>query len=93
MRAVFAIAWIKPWRALNLLGFAFTFGVGTSWGALQYEPELFASTEPFLLLFFAFYLLMPLAVRAAPGAGPARSDRRHAGVRHAAGRVPLQARC
>lgn len=58
--AIFAIAWIKPWRALNLLGFAFTFGVGTLWGALQYRPELFASTEPFLLLFFAFYLLLPV---------------------------------
>jgi uncharacterized membrane protein len=58
--AVFAIAWIKPWRALNLIGFAFTFGVGTLWGALQYRPEHFASTEPFLLLFFAFYLLLPL---------------------------------
>ncbi|HSC12743.1 MAG TPA: DUF2339 domain-containing protein [Rhodanobacteraceae bacterium] len=58
--AVFAIAWIKPWRVLNLIGFAFTFGVGTLWGALQYRPEHFASTEPFLLLFFAFYLLVPL---------------------------------
>ena len=58
--AVFAIAWIKPWRVLNLIGFAFTFGVGTFWGALQYRPEHFASTEPFLLLFFAFYLLLPL---------------------------------
>ncbi len=58
--AVFAIAWIKPWRVLNLVGFAFTFGVGTIWGALQYRPEHFASTEPFLLLFFAFYLLLPL---------------------------------
>ena len=58
--AVFAIAWIKPWRVLNLVGFAFTFGVGTFWGALQYRPEHFASTEPFLLLFFVFYLLLPL---------------------------------
>ena len=58
--AVFAIAWVKPWRALNLIGFAFTFGIGTLWGALQYKPEFFASTEPFLLLFFAFYLLLPL---------------------------------
>src|SRR5258706_11047125 len=58
--AVFAIAWVKPWRMLNLIGFAFTFGIGTLWGALQYQPEFFASTEPFLLLFFAFYLLLPL---------------------------------
>jgi len=58
--AVFAIAWVKPWRVLNLIGFAFTFGIGTWWGALDYRPELFASTEPFLLLFFAFYLLLPV---------------------------------
>jgi len=66
--AVFGIAWIRPWRALNLLGFAFTFGIGTFWGTLSYRPELFASTEPFLLLFFAFYLLIPVlyALRQAP---------------------------
>jgi uncharacterized membrane protein len=58
--AIFFIAWIKPWRVLNLVGFVFTFGVGTLWGALRYRPEQFASTEPFLLLFFAFYLLLPL---------------------------------
>jgi uncharacterized membrane protein len=58
--AIFVIAWLRPWRALNLLGFAFTFGIGTAWGVLKYRPELFASTEPFLLLFFAFYLLIPL---------------------------------
>ncbi|MCW0454563.1 DUF2339 domain-containing protein [Xanthomonas sacchari] len=58
--AVFAIAWYRPWRVLNLLGFGFTFGIGTLWGVLQYRPEKFASTEPFLLLFFAFYLLIPI---------------------------------
>ncbi|TDR40337.1 putative membrane protein [Tahibacter aquaticus] len=58
--AIFAIAWVKPWRALNLLGFVFTFGIGTAWGLLKYKPELFASTEPFLILFYAFYLIIPL---------------------------------
>ncbi|SNY72886.1 DUF2339 domain-containing protein [Stenotrophomonas sp. CC120223-11] len=57
---IFAIAWFRPWRALNLLGFAFTFGIGTFWGVLQYAPDKFSSTEPFLLLFFVFYLLIPL---------------------------------
>ena len=46
---MFAVAFFKAWRALNLLGFAFTFGVGTIWGGLHYEPALFASTEPFLI--------------------------------------------
>ncbi|MFA5683448.1 MAG: DUF2339 domain-containing protein [Lysobacteraceae bacterium] len=54
--AVFAIAWLRPWRALNLVGFAFTFGVGTLWGARYFRPELFASVEPFLVLFFLFYI-------------------------------------
>lgn len=57
---IFAIAWYRPWRVLNLLGFAFTFGIGTFWGVLQYDAAKFASTEPFLLLFFVFYLLIPL---------------------------------
>lgn len=58
--AIFVIAWVRPWRALNLLGFVFTFGVGTVWGTLSYKPEHFATTEPFLLLFFACYLLVPI---------------------------------
>ncbi len=58
--AIFAIAWYRPWRALNLLGFVFTFGIGTYWGVLDYRPEKLASTLPFLGLFFAFYLLVPI---------------------------------
>lgn len=78
--AVFAIAWVRPWRILNLIGFGFTFGIGTAWGVLGYDPTKFASTEPFLLLFFAFYLLIPLfyALRQAPdrrepGSGPGQA--------------------
>jgi uncharacterized membrane protein len=58
--AIFGIAWLRSWRELNLLGFVFTFGIGTLWGVLRYRPEQFASTLPFLLLFFAFYLLIPI---------------------------------
>lgn len=57
---IVAIAWTRPWRVLNLLGFAFTFGIGTLWGALQYAPAKFATTEPFLLLFFAMYVAIPV---------------------------------
>ena len=57
---IFAVAWVRPWRALNVLGFAFTFGIGTLWGVLKYRPDLFGTTEPFLLLFFAFYLCIPI---------------------------------
>ncbi|HEY4145453.1 DUF2339 domain-containing protein, partial [Pinirhizobacter sp.] len=56
---VLAIAWKRAWRVLNLLGFVATFGVGAAWGVLQYKPEQFASTEPFLLLNFFFYLVIP----------------------------------
>ena len=45
---IVAIAWFKAWRHLNLLAFVFTFGIGTAWGVLRYEPEKFATTEPFL---------------------------------------------
>lgn len=54
--SIFAIAWYKAWRPLNLLGFIFTFVIGLMWGARYYRAELFASTEPFLILFFLFYV-------------------------------------
>lgn len=41
---------------LNLLGFAFTFVIGLLWGSRYYRPEHFATTEPFLVLFFLFYV-------------------------------------
>ena len=53
--AVLGIAWFRAWRFLNLLGFVFTFGVGTLWGYRYYTPELFASTQPFLIAYFVFY--------------------------------------
>ena len=67
--AIFAIAWWRPWRVLNVLGFVFTFAIGTLWGVLTYRAQDFATTEPFLLLFFAFYLLIPIlyAWRSAAG--------------------------
>lgn len=65
---ILGIAWFKAWRPLNVLGFGFTFGIGTLWGAQYYRPELLGSTEPFLLLFFAMYLAIPIlfARRQAP---------------------------
>jgi uncharacterized membrane protein len=53
---IFAIAWFKAWRPLNLLGFVFTFSIGAAWGVMAYRPELLASTEPFLILFFLMYV-------------------------------------
>ena len=53
---IFAIAWFKAWRLLNIVGFVCTFLVGMLWGVTRYRPEDFATTEPFLILFFLFYV-------------------------------------
>ncbi len=53
---IFALAWVRAWRALNVLGFVFTFALGLFWGERFYRPEHFAVVEPFLVLFFAFYV-------------------------------------
>ncbi len=62
------IAWFKSWRPLNLLGFLFTFGIGTAWGVLRYRSDQLASTEPFLILFFLLYVAIAVlfAFRQAP---------------------------
>ncbi|WP_428737964.1 DUF2339 domain-containing protein [Sulfurimonas sp.] len=52
------IAWYKSWRVLNLIGFAFTFIIGTLWGVTKYQSEFFATTEPFLILFFLLYVVI-----------------------------------
>ena len=57
---VFGVAWFKAWRLPNLLGFLFTFGVATAWGVLRYDSEQFASTQPFLIIFFLLYLAIPI---------------------------------
>jgi uncharacterized membrane protein len=58
---ILAVAWFKAWRLLNLVGFAFTFGIGTLWGfSGGYRPEHFATTEPFLALLFLLYLAIPV---------------------------------
>ncbi len=66
--AILGIAWFKAWRMLNVLGFVFTFGIATLWGADAYQPELFATTEPFLVLFTLIYLVIPVlfALRTEP---------------------------
>ena len=57
---ILAIAWYKAWRPLNVLGFAFTFVIATAWGVMKYRPEFFATTEPFLILFFLFYVAIAI---------------------------------
>jgi uncharacterized membrane protein len=53
---ILIMAWFKAWRPLNLVGFLFTFVIATVWGVLQYRAQDFASTEPFLIGFFLFYV-------------------------------------
>lgn len=58
--AIVGIAWFKAWRLLNVLGFLFTFGIGTLWGIDGYSADKFATTEPFLILFTLMYLAIPV---------------------------------
>ena len=58
--SILGVAWFKPWRVLNLLGFVFTFGVATVWGVLRYDPDRLAMTEPFLVAFFLLYFSAPI---------------------------------
>lgn len=58
--SILAVAWYKAWRPLNFAGFAFTFIISTAWGVTHYQSWLFSSTEPFLVLFFLFYVAIAL---------------------------------
>lgn len=57
---ILAIALYKAWRLLNWVGFMFTFVITTAWGVLKYEPIFYASTQPFLIAFFALYLIVSI---------------------------------
>ncbi|KNZ33375.1 MAG: hypothetical protein AD742_07290 [Methylibium sp. NZG] len=77
-----AVAWHKTWRALNLVGFAFTFVVGAVWGVLSYREAHYLSAQAFLIanfLLFNAILLMPArrlaqADSEQPSTGPHRTD-------------------
>jgi uncharacterized membrane protein len=58
--AIFALAWRRAWRALNAVGFVFTFVLAAFWGHGFYSPEHYAVVQPFLLLFFAFYVAIAI---------------------------------
>jgi uncharacterized membrane protein len=61
-----AIAWFKPWRWLNWVGFYSTFGIGAAWGGFQYEPALYESTQPFLVFFFLCYFALSVLYATRP---------------------------
>ncbi len=52
---ILGVAWYRPWRELNLLGFAFTFVIGGLWAWQRYETAMYQSTQPFVILHFLFY--------------------------------------
>jgi len=58
--AIFALAWVRSWRVLNLLGFVFTFVLGSIWAYRYYRPLYFATVEPFLVLFVVFYVAIAI---------------------------------
>ena len=55
--AILGLAWFRRWRVLNLIGFAFTFGIGALWGLDSFPslPDKLLSTVPFLAAFFLMY--------------------------------------
>ena len=57
---IVAVAWFRAWRLLSLLGFVFTFLVGALWGAAYYQPQHFSTTQPFLALFLAIFVAVPI---------------------------------
>lgn len=65
---ILTIALFKSWRMLNWVGFIFTFVITSIWGVLEYNPEFYPSTQPFLLAFFALYLAVSIlfSIRQSP---------------------------
>jgi uncharacterized membrane protein len=53
---IFAVAWFRTWRMLNVLGFLFTFTITGLWRASGYGPEDLLSADSFLILFFSMYV-------------------------------------
>ena len=85
--AILGIAWFKAWRVLNVLGFVFTFGIGTLWGIDGYSPGEIRDDRAVPRAVHADVSRDPRAVRDARRAEAARLRRRHAAVRHADRRV------
>jgi uncharacterized membrane protein len=76
-----AVAWAKTWRALNLVGFLFTYGVGGAWGVFSYTEDRFAMSESFLVAYFLLFnaiLLLPARRVAAEAAAEKASGSRGA---------------
>lgn len=53
---VFAVAWFRTWRILNVLSFVFTFSITGLWRASGYDSGDLFSADAFLILFFLMYV-------------------------------------
>lgn len=53
---VFAVAWFRTWKVLNVLGFLFTFTITGLWRANGYESDDRFAADAFLILFFLMYV-------------------------------------
>lgn len=65
---VFAVAWFRTWRVLNVLGFVFTFSITALWRASSYQDANLFAADAFLILFFLMYVAVSVlnCVRQAP---------------------------
>ena len=54
---ILALSTKRDWRLLNRMGFVLTLAAGTAWGVQYWEPELFNSVGPFLVIFLVIYTL------------------------------------
>lgn len=57
---VFAVAWFRTWRVLNVLGFLFTFTITGLWRASGYHDDDLYSADFFLILFFLMYVAVSI---------------------------------
>ncbi|MHB8813828.1 MAG: DUF2339 domain-containing protein [Steroidobacteraceae bacterium] len=69
---ILGIAWYRSWRLLNVAGFVFTFVLSAVWGVLQYRPRDFATSEPFLAIFFLLYVGIAVLYSTRQESEPAR---------------------
>ncbi len=66
---ILAISAWQHWRELNLLGMAFTFGIGGIWGLHDYRPEFYLICQLFLIVNILLFgvLSVGLSLRAQRG--------------------------
>ncbi|MFC4310175.1 DUF2339 domain-containing protein [Steroidobacter flavus] len=53
---VFAVAWFRTWKVLNVLGFLFTFTITGLWRVNGYQSDDLLAADAFLILFFLMYV-------------------------------------